>query len=67
MNACSSAAFDIVVKSCVRVSTKHHISGAIEDPIGGLCGTIIEELIDFFVLALGGGGLLGSNGTKADE
>ena len=42
MIACSSAAFALVVKSCVRVRTKNHISGAIEDPIGGICGTIIK-------------------------
>ena len=60
-------AFAIVVKSGVRLITKNYISGAIVDPIGEVCGTIIEELIDFFVCALGGGGLLGANGTKADE
>ena len=49
------------------MSTKHHFSGAIVDPIGGICGTIIEELIYCFVRALGGGGLLGTNGNKADE
>ena len=67
MSACSDVAFALVVKSCIRVSTYHHISGAIEDPNGGVCGTLIEELIDCFVCALGGGGLLGANGTKADE
>ena len=67
MSACSDADFALVVKSCVRVITNHYIYGAIEDPIGGVCGTIIEELIDCFVCALGGGGLLGANGTKADK
>ena len=59
--------FSLVVKSFVRGSTKNQIAGALEDPIGGLCGTIIEELIDCFVHALGGSGLLGANGTKFDK
>ena len=66
-SACSDAAFALVVKSCVRVITNHYIAGAIEDTIGEVCGTIIEELIDFFVCALGDGGLLGANGTKDDK
>ena len=67
MSSFSAVAFDLIVKFCVRVSTKHHIAGVIEDPIGGVCGTIIEDLVDLFVRALGGSGLLGANGTRADE
>ena len=49
------------------MSTKHHIDVVIDDPISGVCGTIIEELIDCFIPELGGGSLLGANDTKADE
>ena len=42
MSALSDADFDLVVIFCVRVSTKNHITGTIEDPIGGICGTIIK-------------------------
>ena len=67
MSACSVVDFSIVLKSYARVFTKHHITRAIEHPIGGACGTIIKELIDCFVCALGGGGLLGANGTKVED
>ena len=67
MSACSAADFAFIVKYCVRVITKHYISGATEYPIGGVCGTIIEDTIDFFVCALSGGSLLGANDTKVKE
>ena len=49
MSTRSSAVFVFVVKYCVRMCTKNHIAGAIEDPIGEVCGTIIEWLVYFFV------------------
>ena len=47
--------------------TKNHIYRAIEDPIGGVCGTVIEYFIYCFVRAFVGGGLFASNGTKDDK
>ena len=67
MSACSATDFYLVVKYRVTVITKHHISGAIDDPISGVCGTIIEDLIDCFVCVLGSEGLFGANGTKAEK
>ena len=67
MRTCSVEAFAFVVKSCIRMRTNNHTAGEIEDPIGGVCGTIIELLIYCFVRALGGSGLLGANGTKDDK
>ena len=67
MSTRSNAAFNVVVEYCVIMRTKNHISGAIDDPIVRVCGTIIECLIYCFVRAFGAGGLLGSNGTKADK
>ena len=67
MSTRSTAAFAFVVKSCVRMRTKKHIAGAIEDPIKGVCGTIIEWLVYCFVCAFVGDGLLGANVTKDDK
>ena len=47
--------------------TQNHIARSIEDPIGVVCGTVIEELIYCFVRAFICGGLLESNGTKTEK
>ena len=67
MSTCSAAAFAFVVKYCVRMRTKNHIAGAKDNPIGGVCGTVTEQLIYCFVREFGGGGLLGSNGTENNK
>ena len=38
----SAAAFAFIVKSCVIMRIKNYIARSIEDPIGGVCVTIIE-------------------------
>ena len=67
MSTRSDADFAFVVKSCVIMRTQNHIAGAIEDLIGRVCGTVIEELIYCFVRAFICGGLLESNGTKTEK
>ena len=47
--------------------TQNYVAGAIDDPIGGVCCTITEELFYCLVCAFCCGGLLGANGTKADK
>ena len=42
MSPCYAVAFAWVVKYCVRMRTKNYIAGAIENTIGGVCGTVTE-------------------------
>ena len=67
MSSRSYAASAFIVKSCVRMRTQNHVAGVIEYSIGGVCITVIKYLIDCFFGAFCCGGLLGSNGTKADK
>ena len=67
LSSCSAAAFAFVVKSCVRMCTQNHVSGAIEYPIRGVCSTVIKYLTDCFFGVFCCGSLLVSNGTKAGK
>ena len=67
MSSRSDASFALVVETCVIMCTQDHVAGVIANAIVGVCGTVINYLIDGFIGALRGGGLLLSNGTKADE
>ena len=67
MRTCSSEDWAFVVKSYVRMCTKNHIIGEIEDPSVKVCGNIIKWLIYCLVRAFGGGGLLGVNVNEANK
>ena len=47
--------------------TQNHVTGVIEDSIGGICSAVIKYLIDFVFDALRCGSLLLSSGTKAND
>ena len=44
----------------IGVCCKDHDAGLVGDPVVGVCGDVVEQLID-------GGGLLGSDFTEVDE
>ena len=52
------ASLVLIVEPCVRMCTEDHVASAIENAICRVSGTVIQNLIDSFIGALCGGGLL---------
>ena len=57
---CSGSAMSLalIVEPCTRMFTEDYVARAIEDDICGVSGAVIHNLVDGFICALCGGGLL---------
>ena len=48
----------LIVEPCFRMCTEDHVASAIENAICGVSSAVIQNLIDGFIGALCGGGLM---------
>ncbi len=67
MCTCTTVGVSFVEKSCIRVGTKDHVTGLIDDAIGGIGSNIISKEVNCL---FGGGGstrLLGDNGAEGNQ
>ena len=58
MRSGSAASLDLIMELCIRMCTGDHVARAIENAIYGISGAVIQNLVDGFIGALCGGGLL---------
>ena len=58
MRASSVVSLALIVEPCIRMCTDDHVARAIENAICGVSGALIQNLVDVFIGALCGGGLL---------
>ena len=54
----SAASLALIVEPCIIMCTEDHVASAIENDIRGVSGKVIQNLIDGFIGALCGGGLM---------
>ena len=58
MRSGSAASLDLIVEPCIRMCTEDHVARAIDNAIYVVSGAVIQNLVDGFIGALCGGGLL---------
>ena len=66
MRSGSAASLDLIVETCVRMCTEDHVARVIENAVGRISGTVIQNLVDGFICALCGRILLLSDIAEAD-